>query len=70
VRLTDCETEAAEDLVVDEDIARLYVDRLGAFCEDWRSFCQRHDIRYVQTSTAVSFEECVLGTLRRGGLVR
>jgi len=70
VRLTDCETRAEERLVVDEAALRLYADRLNAFCEGWRGFCQRHDVRYVQTSTATSFEECVLGYLRRGGLVR
>jgi len=70
VRLTDCETDAGEDLVVDEEALRLYVARLNAFCETWRSFCQRHDMRYAETSTAIPFEECILGYLRRGGLVR
>ena len=70
VRVTDCETGAAVDLLADPDALRLYADRLNAFCEAWRSFCQRHDIRYQQVSTATPFEECVLATLRRGGLVR
>ena len=70
VRLTDCETGAGESLEVDATALRLYADRLNAFCEGWRTFCERHGVRYVQTSTAVSFEECVLGCLRKGGLVR
>ncbi len=70
VRLADSESAAREDLVVDADALRLYADRLNAFCEGWRGFCQRHDIRYVETSTATPFEECILGYLRRGGLVR
>ena len=70
VRLTDSETAAAQDLVVDAAALDHYAERLNAFCEGWRAFCQRHDIRYVETSTATPFEECVLGYLRRGGLVR
>ena len=69
-RLLDGETGDAEDLVIDETALRLYADRLNAFCEQWRGFCRRHDIRYVQASTATPFEECVLDTLRQGGLVR
>lgn len=69
-RLTDCETGEGESLEVDDETLRLYADRLNAFCEGWRAFCQRHDVRYVQTSSGEPFEECVLDTLRRGGLVR
>jgi len=70
VRLADCETGEGESLEVDAAALRLYADRLNAFCEGWRSFCERHDVRYVQASTAESFEQCVLDTLRKGGLVR
>jgi len=70
VRLADGETGRVQDLVVDDGALRLYGDRLNAFCEGWRAFCERHDIRYVQASTATPFEECVLAYLRRGGLVR
>ncbi|HPD13709.1 MAG TPA: DUF58 domain-containing protein [Planctomycetota bacterium] len=70
VRLRDSEAGTAEDLAVDADALRLYADRLNAFCEGWRAFCQRHDIRFIETSSATPFEECVLGYLRRGGLVR
>lgn len=70
VRLTDCETGEGESLEVDADALARYGDRLNAFCEGWRAFCQRHDVRYLQTATDRPFEECVLDTLRRGGLVR
>ena len=70
VRLLDAETGGGDELVVDAEALRLYADRLNAFCEGWRAFCQRHDIRYVETSSAAPFEECVLGYLRHGGLVR
>lgn len=69
-RLSDCESGRGEGLVVDEAALRLYGEALNDFCEGWLRFCQHHDIRYVQTSSAVPFEECVLETLRRGGLVR
>ena len=69
-RLTDCETGGGEDLVVDDEAVALYLARLNGFVEGWRAFCQRHDVRYVQASTATPFEECILGYLRRGGLVR
>ena len=70
VRLLDSETGEAAELVVDPDAIRLYGDRLNDFCEGWRAFCQRHDIRYHQAATATPFEECVLTYLRSGGLVR
>jgi uncharacterized protein (DUF58 family) len=70
VLLRDAETGGGENLTVDADALRLYADHLNAFCEGWTAFCQRHDIRYVQTSTATPFEDCILGYLRRGGLVR
>ncbi|MFP4057481.1 MAG: DUF58 domain-containing protein [Candidatus Brocadiia bacterium] len=69
-RLVDAETGQATDLVVDAAARRRYLDRLNAFCEQWRAFCQRHDARYLQVSTATPFEQGVLGLLRRGGLVR
>jgi uncharacterized protein (DUF58 family) len=70
VRLTDSETGEGESLEIDDEALRLYADRLNAFCEGWRGFCERRDVRYVQTSTGRPFEECVLEALRRGGLVR
>jgi len=70
VRLADGESGLTEDLTVDADALRLYADRLNAFCEGWRTFAERHDIRYTEASTATPFEECVLAYLRRGGLVR
>jgi uncharacterized protein (DUF58 family) len=70
VRLRDSETNEAADLVLDEHALRTYGDRLNDFVEGWRTFCQRHDVRYQQVSTATPFEECVLTTLRHGGLVR
>jgi uncharacterized protein (DUF58 family) len=70
VRLADGESGLTEDLTVDQDALRLYADRLNAFCEGWRTFSERHDIRYTEASTATPFEECVLAYLRRGGLVR
>ena len=70
VRLTDCETGEGESLEVGDEVLRLYAARLNAFCEGWRAFCERHDIRYVQAPSGEPFEACVLETLRRGGLVR
>ena len=46
------------------------VDAALWFVEAWRAFCTRHDTRAAQTSSAAPFEECVLDTLRHGGLVR
>lgn len=70
VRLLDCETGNATELALDNAALRLYGDRLNDFVEGWRAFCQRHDVRYQQVSTATPFEECVLTVLRQGGLVR
>ncbi len=70
VRLTDAETDEEIDLAVDDAALRLYADGLNAFVEGWRSFAKHHDVRYQQVSTATPFEECVLGVLRHGGLVR
>jgi uncharacterized protein (DUF58 family) len=70
VRLVDCETTATQNLEVDAAALGRYALALNAFVEDWRAFCQRHDVRYVHTSSAASFEECMLDTLRHGGLVR
>jgi uncharacterized protein (DUF58 family) len=70
VRLRDSESAAAAELLLDASTLRLYGDRLNAFVEGWRGFCQHHDIRYQQVSTATPFEECVLAYLRQGGLVR
>jgi len=70
VRLLDCETGDAQDMEVDSDALDAYAAALNTFVEDWRTFCQRHDLRMAQTSTATPFEECILDTLRHGGLVR
>ncbi|NQT86830.1 DUF58 domain-containing protein [bacterium] len=70
VRLVDAETGDAQNMEVDVEALGHYAAALNAFVEDWRTFCQRHDIRTAHTSTATPFEACVLDTLRHGGLVR
>ncbi len=70
LRLIDVETGRALELTVDADALRAYVGARDAYFRDLETFCFRHGIDYVRTTSSVPADVLVLRYLRQGGLVR
>ena len=70
IRLRDAETGEAVSLRITDAAAAAYRKALRDFGERWSSFCGKHDIRFLSTTTDVPFEDFVMKYLRHGGLVR
>lgn len=70
LRLRDAEDGDIAEVTVSRALINRYKQNLQAYCETLRDFCSRRGICYAFTSTAVSFEQLVLGYLRRRGLLR
>jgi uncharacterized protein (DUF58 family) len=70
LRLVDLEDGAAAEVTISTPLLRRYRKTLESFRSEIQHFCARRAINYVFTSTAVPFDQLVLGYLRQRGLVR
>jgi uncharacterized protein (DUF58 family) len=64
LRLMDCEDDAFKDVTVDQSAIESYQRNLNAFCRDAESFCRRHGVNYLRTSTAYPLENLIFRRLR------
>jgi hypothetical protein len=60
----DCEDDAFKDVTVDQSAIESYQRNLNAFCRDAESFCRRHGVNYLRTSTAYPLENLIFRRLR------
>jgi uncharacterized protein (DUF58 family) len=70
VELVDLETGRPAVVSLTTQAIAQYRERLDAWCADVESFCTRRGIRYHRASTATSFDDLLLDTLRRGLILR
>ncbi|MEO8351254.1 MAG: DUF58 domain-containing protein [Chthoniobacteraceae bacterium] len=70
LRLTECETGEVYEITATESLLTEYREQMAGFLRDLESFCLRRGIGYAQASTAVPFEELVLGVLRDGVMLK
>jgi uncharacterized protein (DUF58 family) len=67
MRLKDVETEAEQDLSIDDIVLNQYRARLKAWSDEIESHCQRRGGRYFRVDVALPLEQLVLRDLRGGG---
>lgn len=70
LRLTDAETAAAAEVTVSGAAIRRYRAALEKLCSTLRADCRARGMQYVLALSDMPVEEFVLGSLRRGGLLR
>lgn len=70
LRLTDVETAAAVEVTVTEESIALYKRSLAAHVERVKRACLRAGVAHTLVSTKTDVAELVLGSLRKGGLLR
>lgn len=70
LRILDSETGEAKEMSVNPQLLARYQQTFAAFCQEIEIFCHRYGIDYLRASTAMPFEDIVLKTLRRGGIVK
>jgi len=70
LQLVDAETGDELEVTVDQELRRLYQQRLEGQLRDVESFCRRRGVEYLRASTAIGFEDVVLKYLREGRHLR
>lgn len=70
VRLVDAETAVAYDLLADAPLLTAYRTEFDRFVGELEHHCMERSIGFVQTTTAVPFEDLVLRVLREKRLVQ
>jgi uncharacterized protein (DUF58 family) len=70
LRLVDRETGQARDVSIDDRLLDLYRTHLADWRERLHAECAQRGISYLPVVTDQPFDDLVLGTLRRAGLVR
>ncbi len=70
LQLVDAETGEEVEVTVDQNLRRLYQQRLERQLDDLERFCRRRGVEYLRASTAIGFEDVVLKYLRQGTHLR
>lgn len=70
LQLLDIETNATQDVSVDEGMRDLYVKRLLAWRDEISGFCTKRGIHYATIETSTAWDELILFELRRLGVVK
>ena len=70
IRLIDSETNAPQDVTVDNAMRDLYNRRMREWREDLASYCLRRDVHYVTVETGTPWENVILYALRHAGVVK
>jgi len=70
LRLVDSETEEAREVSISAPLLAQYDAQLESFCGGLQTLSNRYGMDYLRTSTGVPFEDVILKTLRRGGMLK
>ena len=70
LRLIDVETNAIQDVSIDNRMRRLYSNRLESWKNELQAFCSLRGMRYLSLSTAVPWDKFILHELRAAGVVK
>jgi uncharacterized protein (DUF58 family) len=70
LRLIDHETGQAREVSIDDGLLRAYRDHLAAWRASLHDQCSQRGISYLPVVTDQPFDDLILGTLRRAGLIR
>lgn len=69
LKLVDVETEEFKEVSMSDRLIQMYKNNLTTHCRKIEEFCSRRGIGFLQTSTAIPFEEIILKYLRMGRLL-
>ena len=70
LRLVDSETGEAREISVTPALLQKYRETVDNFCSNLSDLAGKHGMEYVRTTTDTPFEELLLNTLRKSGLLR
>lgn len=70
LRLTDVETGRATEVSISPALIAKYKARMGAYIENLRLECLRRGVAHFVVPTDTPVDQLVLGSLRRGGMLR
>jgi uncharacterized protein (DUF58 family) len=70
LRLTDCEDGDQREVSITPGLLARYQERLGAFLDGAKTFCQRRTIAYLPARSDLAVDRLVNEYLRQRGLVR
>jgi len=70
LRLVDRETGQTREVAIDDRLRRAYRDHLAAWQAELHDRCARRAITYLAVVTDLPFDDLILTSLRRAGLVR
>jgi uncharacterized protein (DUF58 family) len=70
LKLVDSETNEFREVSISPHLLAEYKEQVKAFTDSLRTTASRYGMDYVQTSTAVPFENVILQSLRRVALVK
>ena len=68
-KLVDSETGQSQEVTIDNNALEAYRREFTSWQHGIMDFCQRRSINYIQVETDTSFEDLVLHSMRRRGLV-
>jgi len=70
LKLIDSETGEYREVSISPHLIAQYKDQVKSFTDGLKNTSSRYGIDYIQTSTAVPFEQVIMQSLRRVGLVK
>ena len=70
LRIIDSETGEAKEMSVNPGLLSRYQQALAAFRADVETFCRRYGLDYFFTVSNDPFENVILQTMRRGGILK
>ncbi len=70
LRLTDAETGQAAEVTVTPETIRTYTNAFERYTSMVRASCAARGVAYIRVETTSPLDGLILGTLRRGGLLR
>lgn len=68
-RLIDVEGGGHQDVSVTPGLIRAYRERLTAYVDEARDFCNRHEMGFLQVSSDEKVDDVITRSLRRAGIV-
>lgn len=70
LRLTDAESGKGAEVTVTPETIRIYRQNLDRFLSNVRSTCASRGVAYARVTSDTTLDALIMGSLRRGGLVR
>jgi hypothetical protein len=70
LQLVDIETNFQQDVSIDNGLRNLYRNRVQAWRQSIQTDCRKHNIRYLDLVTSLSWDQALLLEMRRSGIAK